>query len=104
MALLAHLCRGPVPPSTSKVYILPFADDADMLSRCAMILKIAEICDRGRDSAVRDAEVSKQGDKVHITLISSDDISMVMWKMESVPEEFEKIFGLKLQVVSAHDQ
>lgn len=71
-----------------------------MLSRCAMILKIAEICDRGRDGAVTDAEVSKQGDRVHITLVSDKDISMVMWKMESVPEEFEKIFGFKIRIES----
>lgn len=98
MALLAHLCRSNVPPQSSKVYLLPFADDADMLSRCAMILKIAEICDRSRDDAVKSAEVSNQGDRVHITLIADRDISMVLWKMETVPEEFQKIFGLDLRI------
>lgn len=49
IGLLAHLCRGPVPPPISKAYLLPFADDPVTLSRCAMILKIADIWDRGRD-------------------------------------------------------
>ena len=103
ISLLANLCRGPVPAPGTKTYSAYTPHMGLSLARCAMILKLADIADRGRDSAVQSVSLSLHPDSITIGLVAQADISLAAWKMESVSEEFRKIFGRILRVAVRHE-
>ena len=100
LSLLATTCRGPVPPPGSKIYTSYTPQMGLTIAKCIMILKLADIADRGRDGAVKSLTLSNHPDSVTIGLESSQDVSLALWKMESSGEEFRKIFGRNLRVAS----
>ena len=100
IAFLAYVCRGPVPALTSKQYLKLPQYTPVTLSRCAMLLKIAEISDRGRDGAVSGVEVEVVGSAIHLVLVTSSDASLAMWKLASVRDEFHSVFGMDVIVSS----
>lgn len=54
--------------------------------------------DRGRDSAVEGIGTTVSEDAVTLSLKATKDISMQMWKLKSIKDEFSNIYGRKLRV------
>jgi hypothetical protein len=63
-----------------------------------MILKIADILDRGRDGAVDEIRAELLNGTVNLTITTYSDLSMVEWKLSSIAKDFENAFGLRLNV------
>ena len=59
---------------------------------------MADILDRGRDSAVTDIQVSIFGSNVVVKVSAFSEISMAMWKMRTVRDDFQKAFGRNLTI------
>ena len=98
IALLARMCRGAIPIPSSKVYSKITADVPDQVSRAAMVLKIAEVADRGRNGAVTGVRVSQHATHVLLTFVVDSDISLALWKLENMQAEFRRIFGRTLRI------
>jgi len=98
MALLARFHHGNFPTARSKQFKeLDDGEISDIL-RCAMMLKIADILDRRRDSSVDAVELSVSSNVVTISLGSESDISMEMWKLKTIESDFKAVFGLGLKI------
>lgn len=98
IALLAFVCRGPVPGPGSKAYLQTALADGPQMSRYCMILKIADICDRTRDSSMQFVSVLASEDATTLVLKSDGDASMAVWKLRSIGDEYRKVFGRDLRV------
>ena len=64
----------------------------------AMILKIADILDRGRDGAVDEVRAELLNGTVNLTVTTLSDLSLVEWKLSAIAKDFETAFGLRLNV------
>jgi len=98
IALLARMCRGAIPVASSKSYAKITCASPEQAARAAMVLKLAEVSDRGRDSSVTGVRVSQHASHVGIAFVAQSDISLALWKMEGMENEFRRIFGRTLHV------
>ena len=98
MALMARFHHGNFPLKSSKQFKDMDKNEISDLLKCAMILKIADILDRHRNSAIDWIEIRASAHDIIISIGSESDISMEMWKLKNIKEEFEKVFGLGLRV------
>jgi hypothetical protein len=65
------------------------------------MLKVADVLDRHRNHAVEDVILSIEGDDVVLEPISDgEDISMEIWRLQALNEEFRTAFGKGLKVVT----
>jgi exopolyphosphatase/guanosine-5'-triphosphate,3'-diphosphate pyrophosphatase len=101
MALMARFHHKNFPSRGSKIFRDMEDDDASDLLMCSMILKIADIFDRHRNSAIDWIHISSTHDTVTMQLGSESDISMEIWKLKTIKEDFKAVFGLDLAVVRA---
>jgi len=98
MALLAKAHHGTFPTHKSKQFEeLDNGEIVDIL-RCAMMLKIADILDRRRNSSVDTIDISATSEEVTISLRSESDVSMEIWKLKTIEKEFKAVFGLSLKI------
>ena len=99
MALIARFHHKKFPDRDSKHF--RDMDDAEVsaILNCAMILKIADILDRHRTSSIEDIKIKVDESSMELRLISDSDLSMEMWKLKTIKEDFEKVFGLSFKVV-----
>jgi exopolyphosphatase/guanosine-5'-triphosphate,3'-diphosphate pyrophosphatase len=98
MALLARFHHKGFPNKESKYFRdMEDGEAADVL-RCAMILKIADILDRRRNSSVETVEISVFSSEVTLCLGSDSDLSMEIWKLNTIKDDFEAVFGLELKI------
>ena len=60
------------------------ADDGDeeLLDRCAVILRLAEHLERGRDQSVSEARLRTNGDGVDLHLEAAGDLTLPRWSVE----------------------
>ena len=73
--------------------------DAEVLVRCAMLLRLAEGLERSRDQSVSDATVELSGTEVTLSLEADDDaLSIVRWAAGRERELFERAFGHSLLI------
>jgi exopolyphosphatase/guanosine-5'-triphosphate,3'-diphosphate pyrophosphatase len=99
MALMARFHHGTVPGPSSKYFSDLEKDEVAPLRECALILKIADILDRSRDASVDSIEMSAVGGSVVMRIMYSKDISMQLWKLKTIKDEFSNVFGRKLRIV-----
>jgi exopolyphosphatase/guanosine-5'-triphosphate,3'-diphosphate pyrophosphatase len=101
-ALIAQITRyhrkgipklGDIEPLTRK-------DDEELLDRCAVILRLAEHLERGRDQSVSEARLHTNGDGVGLHLEAGGDLTLPRWSVERYgdDEAFERVFGRRLLV------
>ena len=64
-----------------------------------MLLRLADIMDRGRDASIKSIGVAADRSAVTIDLRSDTDISMEVWKLRTAAKQFRKVFGRDLRVV-----
>jgi exopolyphosphatase / guanosine-5'-triphosphate,3'-diphosphate pyrophosphatase len=74
--------------------------DEEMLDRCAVILRLAEHLERGRDQSVSEARLNTNGDGVALHLIADGDLTLPRWSVERYgdDEAFERVFHLPLVI------
>ena len=98
MALMARFHHNSIPGPSSKYFLDFDGNETAAIRRCALILKIADILDRGRDSSVDRIEIAIFDGTVSLRLIASKDISMQLWKLKSIKDEFSNVYGRKLRI------
>ncbi len=74
--------------------------DEALLDRCAVILRLAEHLERGRDQSVREARLGAGGDGVDLHLEAAGDLTLPRWSVERYGdgEAFERVFGRRLLI------
>jgi exopolyphosphatase/guanosine-5'-triphosphate,3'-diphosphate pyrophosphatase len=74
--------------------------DEEMLDRCAMILRLAEHLERGRDQSVSEVRLRTNGDGVSLHLLAEGDLTLPRWSVERYgdDEAFERTFHRPLVI------
>jgi exopolyphosphatase/guanosine-5'-triphosphate,3'-diphosphate pyrophosphatase len=74
--------------------------DDDLLDRCAVILRLAEHLERGRDQSVSEARLRTNGHGVDLHLEAAGDLTLPRWSVERYGdgEAFERVFGRRLLI------
>jgi exopolyphosphatase/guanosine-5'-triphosphate,3'-diphosphate pyrophosphatase len=74
--------------------------DHALLERCAIIVRVAEHLERGRDQAVREVRVERGGRDGGLRLEAVGDLTLPRWSIERYgdSELFERVFGQPLVV------
>jgi exopolyphosphatase/guanosine-5'-triphosphate,3'-diphosphate pyrophosphatase len=98
MALLAKFHHGNFPTERSKQFKELDKGEISDLLRCALMLKIADILDRRHNSSVDTIELSASSDEVTLSVGSESDISMEMWKLKTIENDFKAVFGMGLKI------
>jgi exopolyphosphatase / guanosine-5'-triphosphate,3'-diphosphate pyrophosphatase len=75
-------------------------DDEQLLDRCAVILRLAEHLERGRDQSVSEARLHTNGTGVDLHLKAAGDLTLPRWSVERYGdgEAFERVFGRRLLI------
>jgi exopolyphosphatase / guanosine-5'-triphosphate,3'-diphosphate pyrophosphatase len=80
----------------------PLGEDGDeqMLDRCAVILRLAEHLERGRDQSVGEARMRVNGDGFALHLDADGDLTLPRWSVERYgdDEAFERVFRRRLVI------
>ena len=68
--------------------------DEEMLDRCAVILRLAEHLERGRDQSVSEARLRTNGDGIGLHLLADGDLTLPRWSVERYgdDEAFQRVF------------
>ena len=86
-------------PSVGPFSALMRKGDAATLDRCAVLLRIAEGLERGRDQVVRDTRVSMRKDgAVRLKVLADGEAPVARWAAAREVELFERAFGRPLLV------
>jgi exopolyphosphatase/guanosine-5'-triphosphate,3'-diphosphate pyrophosphatase len=74
--------------------------DEEMLDRCAVILRLAEHLERGRDQSVQEARLRPNGHGLDLHLEAAGDLTLPRWSVERYgdSEAFERVFGRRLVI------
>ena len=74
--------------------------DEQLLDRCAVILRLAEHLERGRDQSVDEARLWINGDGVALHLDADGDLTLPRWSVERYgdDEAFERVFERRLVI------
>jgi exopolyphosphatase/guanosine-5'-triphosphate,3'-diphosphate pyrophosphatase len=85
-------------PSLGPMAALARDGDAELLTRCAAVLRLAEQLERSRDQAVDRVRVAIKGRRAALRLETHEDVAIARWAAQSEAELFERAFGLELEV------
>ena len=74
--------------------------DEELLDRCAVILRLSEHLERGRDQSVSEARLDTNGDGVDLHLKAAGDLTLPRWSVERYGdgEAFERVFDRRLLI------
>jgi exopolyphosphatase/guanosine-5'-triphosphate,3'-diphosphate pyrophosphatase len=75
--------------------------DEELLERCALILRLAEHLERGRDQSVREARLRANGKGVDLHLeAAGENLVLPRWSVERYGdgEAFQRVFGRRLLI------
>jgi exopolyphosphatase/guanosine-5'-triphosphate,3'-diphosphate pyrophosphatase len=101
-ALIAQICRyhRKGTPKLGEIASLADSGDEELLERCAVILRLAEHLERGRDQSVSAAQLRGNGDGVDLHLKAAGDLTLPRWSVERYGdgEIFERVFGRRLLI------
>jgi len=87
-------------PKLGVIESLAHEGDEELLERCAVILRLAEHLERGRDQSVSEAHLDTNGDGVDLHLKAAGDLTLPRWSVERYgdDEAFERVFGRRLLI------
>jgi exopolyphosphatase/guanosine-5'-triphosphate,3'-diphosphate pyrophosphatase len=87
-------------PKLGAIEDLTREGDEQLLERCAMILRLAEHLERGRDQAVSEVHLVTNGDGVDLHLKAAGDLTLPRWSVERYGdgEAFARVFGRRLLI------
>jgi exopolyphosphatase/guanosine-5'-triphosphate,3'-diphosphate pyrophosphatase len=101
-ALIGQMSRYHRKGSPKLGPMAPFAQpgDEELLERCAVILRLAEHLERGRDQSVSEARLRANGRGVDLHLEAAGDLTLPRWSVERYGdnEAFQKVFGRRLLI------
>jgi exopolyphosphatase / guanosine-5'-triphosphate,3'-diphosphate pyrophosphatase len=101
-ALIAQISRyhRKGTPKLGELASLARPDDQEVLERGALIVRMAEHLERGRDQAVREARLRRNGDPASLRLVAIGDLTLPRWSIERYgdSELFERVFGHELHI------
>jgi len=101
-ALIAQISRYHRKGTPKLDEMAPLANegDAELLERCALLLRVAEHLERGRDQSVREVRLRANGDGVDLHLEAAGDLTLPRWSVERYgdDEAFERVFGRRLLI------
>jgi exopolyphosphatase/guanosine-5'-triphosphate,3'-diphosphate pyrophosphatase len=101
-ALIAQITRYHRKGIPKLGIIEPIAHDGDeeLLDRCAVILRLAEHLERGRDQSVSEAHLDTNGDGVDLHLKAGGDLTLPRWSVERYGDDdaFERVFARRLLI------
>jgi exopolyphosphatase / guanosine-5'-triphosphate,3'-diphosphate pyrophosphatase len=74
--------------------------DDELLERCAVILRLAEHLERGRDQSVSSVRLRPNGDGVDLHLEADGDLTLQRWSVDRYgdSEAFQRAFGRRLLI------
>ncbi|MEO6859170.1 MAG: Ppx/GppA phosphatase family protein [Solirubrobacteraceae bacterium] len=85
-------------PKLGVIEPLTHSGDEELLDRCAVILRLAEHLERGRDQSVSSARLRANGHGVDLHLEAAGDLTLPRWSVERYgdDEAFERVFDRRL--------
>ncbi|MCL2032488.1 MAG: Ppx/GppA family phosphatase [Methanomassiliicoccaceae archaeon] len=98
MGLLAKFHHKKFPDRGSKHFSGMKESEISDILMCAMMLKIADILDRHRNSSVDTVDISVSAGAITVGLGSESDISMEIWKLKTIKDDFKDVFDLDLEI------
>jgi exopolyphosphatase/guanosine-5'-triphosphate,3'-diphosphate pyrophosphatase len=75
--------------------------DEDLIARCAVIVRLAEHLERGRDQTVSQVLLRSDGDEIRLHVAApGDSVALPHWSVERYGdgETFARVFGRKLMI------
>ncbi len=101
-ALIAQISRyhRKGAPKLGEMAPLAQKGDEDLLQRCALLLRLAEHLERGRDQSVSEAQLRGNGDGVDLHLEAAGDLTLPRWSVDRYGdgEAFQRVFGRRLLI------
>jgi len=99
IALISRYHRKGAPKLADMEGLTRDGDEA-LLERCAVIVRLAEHLERGRDQAVSEARLRANGHGFDLHLESAGDLTLPRWSVERYgdSEVFERVFGRRLLI------
>ncbi|MDQ6836345.1 MAG: Ppx/GppA family phosphatase [Actinomycetota bacterium] len=101
-ALIAQIARyhRKGVPKLGVIEPLTHSGDEQLLDRCAVILRLAEHLERGRDQSVSQARLRANGHGVDLHLEAAGDLTLPRWSVERYgdDEAFERVFHRRLLI------
>ncbi len=87
-------------PKLGEMSSLSREGDEQLLDRCAVILRLAEHLERGRDQSVSEAKLRANGHGVDLHLEAAGDLTLPRWSVERYGdgEAFQRVFGRRLLI------
>jgi exopolyphosphatase/guanosine-5'-triphosphate,3'-diphosphate pyrophosphatase len=87
-------------PKLGEIASLAKSGDEHLLERCAVILRLAEHLERGRDQSVSAAQLRGNGDGVDLHLQAAGDLTLPRWSVERYGDDevFQRVFGRRLLI------
>jgi exopolyphosphatase/guanosine-5'-triphosphate,3'-diphosphate pyrophosphatase len=87
-------------PKLGAIEALTRDGDEQLLDRCAVILRLAEHLERGRDQSVSEARLDTNGDGVGLHLKAGGDLTLPRWSVERYGDDdaFERVFDRRLLI------
>ncbi len=87
-------------PKLGEMAALAREGDEELLERCAVILRLSEHLERGRDQSVSKVRLRANGDGVDLHLEADGDLTLQRWSVERYGdgEAFERVFGRRLLI------
>jgi exopolyphosphatase / guanosine-5'-triphosphate,3'-diphosphate pyrophosphatase len=74
--------------------------DEELLERCAVILRLAEHLERGRDQSVSEARLRANGHGFDLHLEAAGDLTLPRWSVDRYGDDevFQRVFGRRLLI------
>jgi exopolyphosphatase/guanosine-5'-triphosphate,3'-diphosphate pyrophosphatase len=90
-------------PKLGELGSLAREGDEELLERCAILLRLAEHLERGRDQSVTAVRLLADPDEVALHLQAAGDLTLPRWSLERYgdDEAFRRVFGRSLVVQPA---
>lgn len=87
-------------PKLGMIEAIAHDGDDELLDRCAVILRLSEHLERGRDQSVSEAHLDTNGDGVDLHLKAAGDLTLPRWSVERYgdDEAFERVFHRRLLI------
>jgi exopolyphosphatase/guanosine-5'-triphosphate,3'-diphosphate pyrophosphatase len=101
-ALIAQMTRyhRKGTPELGEMASLARGGDEALLKRCAVMLRLSEHLERGRDQSVHEAHLTANGHGVDLHLRAEGDLTLPRWSVERYGDDevFERTFGRRLLI------
>jgi len=101
-ALIAQMARyhRKGAPKLGEWAKLGLPGDEEMLDRCAMLLRLAEHLERGRDQSITGVRLNTNGDGRALHLLAEGDLTLPRWSVDRYgdDEAFERVFRRPLVI------